>query len=548
MVRRSLVPLSLKLAATSIALVLATSIAAAWLGEQAIHDVGERAANKYRALGEQTIRREARQTARRLADSLAIPLARSMYGDVEAVTRAAMDAERGERAVTVLWVLVSDGEGPVASAGELPEQATLASLRDELARVDDLVAADHSGSVYRTAIVLDDAEIGSVLLGIDTAHLDAVLSASLAQASRRAAETTRELWLAAGLLLSTAALLALVQGVRLGRPLRRLAAQADAIAQGQFDLRVPVTGHDEIATLASSFNSMADALEILMSDREHQAVLRNELDLARSVQERMLPPSSLLSFEGVHVVGVCRPAAVCGGDWWTVRRLRSGRLLVVVGDVTGHGLASAMVASTAHGAIDALLEVDHPSLSPRHVLLATHRAIRQVCSGQLMMTCVAAILDTTTGVVEVANAGHNFPLIIRASSEGTLTAPLVLPMGSTPLGGDTADGPMIATALNRLADGDLFVAFTDGIVEAESTRGRQFGDRRLAQALIDHGGGHGPALITVRDRVIEAVERFSEGLAQADDQTLVLCQFTSPVLGSNRPVPSHGGSVDQVNR
>ena len=78
------------------------------------------------------------------------------------------------------------------------------------------------------------------------------------------------------------------------------------------------------------------------------------MELARQVQQAMLPPTVLDQHGALKVVGYCKPASSCGGDWWMYRKLSNGRMLLVLGDATGHGIHSAMIAATARGAVEAL--------------------------------------------------------------------------------------------------------------------------------------------------------------------------------------------------
>ena len=101
--------------------------------------------------------------------------------------------------------------------------------------------------------------------------------------------------------------------------------------------------------------------------------MERELALARSVQQGMLP-SPLLELHGqFKFIGHCEPASSCGGDWWTFHKLPGGRLLIVIGDATGHGVHSAILASTARGAVEALAEADERLLSPYQVLRVVDR-------------------------------------------------------------------------------------------------------------------------------------------------------------------------------
>jgi len=225
------------------------------------------------------------------------------------------------------------------------------------------------------------------------------------------------------------------------------------------------------------------------------------------------------------------PASSCGGDWWTYCKLADGRMLVVVGDATGHGIHSAMIAATARGAVEALSTIDEQLLTPDQILRAIDSAIRQLGDPSVLMTAFAAMLDSTTGVLHYANAGHNFPYVIKLGPERVLGKASIVAASGNPLGDHNIPVEIRRGSL-QLGPGDLFVCFTDGLVERANRAGQLFGDRRLRSALIGEPLPDGAALLVLRDRVVRKVEAYADGAIAEDDITLVMCQF-DPAPGTS---------------
>ena len=123
------------------------------------------------------------------------------------------------------------------------------------------------------------------------------------------------------------------------------------------------------------------------------------------------------------------------------RKLSAGRMLLVLGDATGHGIHSAMIAATARGAVEALAGVDERLLTPEQVLRAIDHAIRMVGEHNVLMTAFAAVFDSTTGALHYANAGQNFPYVIKlrrdraCSSEASIIAASGNPLGDRNIAG-----------------------------------------------------------------------------------------------------------------
>jgi serine phosphatase RsbU (regulator of sigma subunit) len=526
------------IAATS--LVVAAAVAAStFSGHRTIEDLGRRDAAMRRQHGELAIARESDLLAQKVAATVAIPLGNNTFSDVQLLLdEAKRDAERrGDRRIQ--WMVVTDvARQVVAHVGATPNAARLTEVAGLVGEVPPgEVVRKRVGSdwVYGAAIAIGKSVIGRVHMGVSTAALDAELAASIREVEDRARRSTHMVWLIAGIILFAGIVLAALQGIGIGRPLRLIAYQAERLADGHFDERVPENRRDEIGVLAQSFNRMAGDLGALVLERQQMAVLERELDLARSVQQSMLPPAVLGRHGHLKIVGHCSPASSCGGDWWTFRGLKGGQLLIVVGDATGHGLHSALVASTARGAVEALAEVDERLLTPENVLKSIDSAIRNVGDHRVLMTCFVAVFDPDSARLSYANAGQNFPYVIRMGPGRVLEDADTLTDAGNPLGDRNRIPEFRREGSVKLNPGDLFVCFTDGLVQRQSRSGKLFGERRLRSMLQGSVvGADGTSLVALRDKVLSALDAFAEGTIADDDITFVLCQFDPPGARSER--------------
>jgi serine phosphatase RsbU (regulator of sigma subunit) len=514
--------------ATSLLLAVAVA-AAAWFGIRTIDRNARADAAARRTSGEAAIRREAELLARHVAGAAAVPLAGSSYADLTQVVQSAR--QEYDR---VRWLMVIDRQDPagrgnvVAHTGGAPAydgEADDVTAELAAARPDAVVSRPgDDGGFSATQIRLGDRVLGEVRLGISTADLADELAASLRAADARAERSLRDVLLAAIAILAIGVVVAAAQALRMSRPLRALTQQASRIAGGDLQHRVPVTSGDEIGTLALHFNFMADRLVELMQEYASKMALEREMLLAREVQQAMIPPPRLVVHGDVKLVGHCAPASSCGGDWWMYRALADGRVLLVVGDTTGHGLHSAMVAATARGAVEALANHDERLLEPEPVLRAIDAAIRNIGDHSLVMTCFAAVADASRGLLRYANAGHNFPYVVHQRRDRAHERTSVIAASGNPLG-DRNVSPLIRTGQRRLEAGDLLVMFTDGVVERSNRAGKLFGDRRLRNTLLRKAPGEGESLVAMRDLLLGELERFAEGQAAEDDVTVVLCLY-----------------------
>jgi serine phosphatase RsbU (regulator of sigma subunit) len=449
-----------------------------------------------------------------------------MYGDIALPLEQALRDDHASGDDRLQWLIVTDPAGTVvAKAGKPP--AADPGLDKQLGEAKEgVVHAKTGGSdwVYGTAIALGDRKVGALRIGVTTAGLDRELAKTLSEAEDRARDSRQRVWLIALVVLGIGVLAAALQGVGLARPVKVLTRQAERIAAGDLASRVPEDRRDELGVLARTFNFMSDAMVQLLAAQAEKISLEKEMELARQVQQAMIPAATLDEHGALKVVGSCLPASQCGGDWWMYRKLSQGRMLLVIGDATGHGIHSAMIAATARGAVEALSGTDERLLAPEQVLRAIDQAIRMVGEHNVLMTAFAAMFDSERGVLHYANAGQNFPYVIKLGESRVLEQASIIAASGNPLG-DRHIAVEIRRGSLQLRPGDLFVCFTDGLVERANPQGKLFGDRRLRATLTGQRLPDGRALVGLRDSVLAANERHAEGQLPDDDITFVLCQF-----------------------
>lgn len=279
-----------------------------------------------------------------------------------------------------------------------------------------------------------------------------------------------------------------------------------------------------LAFLERTSERLADALlHARMARRAaERANLAREVELAATVQGELLPGKGTHVYGVVTVVGSWQPATRCAGDFWSVYPLADNRVLIAIGDVTGHGVASAMVMAGAIGACDVWVRRSETALDLAELALALDAAVRRVGGGQLAMTCFFAILDPTAHEVRFVSCGHTAPYLLRTSDKGLELHALV--GRGNPLGSGVAAAPKIIT--RGLHSGDLIVWYTDGVIDAQDPAGVGFGDRRL-QHLLRRLDKTRLAPAVVHDLVQAGIAAHRAGHPLADDETVVVAQVAS---------------------
>ena len=256
------------------------------------------------------------------------------------------------------------------------------------------------------------------------------------------------------------------------------------------------------------------------SARERVAVER-DLELAAAVQTGFIPSTALHQFGAITVVGSWQAATQCGGDFWACYPLGTGRTLVAVGDVTGHGVASALVTASAKGALDVMVRALHGErerdLELNDVVTQLDRVVRRIGGRRLHMTFGAAILDSTLGRVQIVSAGHVAPYLARPIEGGTQLSAIVA--RGNPLG--SGDAMVAGFAQRDLAVGDVLIWYTDGFTDCEDAAGKPYGERRLQRKLRQLDVDHVDAQ-AIHDDLLGEVVTHLAGRPPHDDFTLVI--------------------------
>jgi len=246
------------------------------------------------------------------------------------------------------------------------------------------------------------------------------------------------------------------------------------------------------------------------SARHHDRLrMKQELEYAREIQLSMLPRQAPL-LDWLDVAALSLPATEVGGDYYDYFDLGSDRLGMVVGDVTGHGVASGLVLSGVRSSLNLLRD---EMVRPSAVLSKVNLMLKRTSAPRMHMTLAVVVLDRSDSTATVATAGHPPVLLRRAGGEVDEVG-----SGSFPLG--AIESAHYSEECISLAPGDVLLLYSDGLVETIDTYGDQYGWDRLKRILKDVEGSM--TANEIRDLILREVWDFKSDAEQVDDVTMVV--------------------------
>jgi hypothetical protein len=284
-------------------------------------------------------------------------------------------------------------------------------------------------------------------------------------------------------------------------PLTRVQGAATMLQARNFHFEAQSDSLDEFGTLERTFAQVMGSLE--------------ELEVARIVQESLFPPNRLAA-GAVRIFGHSEPMAALGGDFFDLFPHEPQRVVVVLGDVAGHGVAAALIMAIAKASLVIEQELWERPDELLHRLNAQLFALQK--KPRKMVTVQVLCLDAVSGHGFLANAGQAYPLLVRAGQAVEVSLP------SRPLG-VTAKACPRATEVN-LRPGDHLVMYSDGFIEAEDAGGEMVGYDRFAAVVVDTRQSEPEAFYQGFRRSYQAiVPRLN------DDATMVIVSFDQLLPG-----------------
>jgi sigma-B regulation protein RsbU (phosphoserine phosphatase) len=273
-----------------------------------------------------------------------------------------------------------------------------------------------------------------------------------------------------------------------------------------------------------AFSSLLLLLLLVLGDH---VTMKRDIEIAREIQ-RWLVPRVAPQIPGVDMAFAMRPANMIGGDYYDAfRRMDDGPLLLAVADVSGKSVPAAMLMANFQATLRALAG---SSSSLSQLVTDLNRLVyANNMSGRRFTTAFLAELDPATGKLSYLCAGHNPPILLRENGQIDR-----LHSDSMPLGIELTEKYSAGETIMQA--NDTLVIYTDGVTEARSVRGEQFGEGRLLGSLTTRQFKDRAA--TTLATILKRLDDFTGHADQHDDITCLVVNRFSPASAISSEAPA----------
>jgi len=309
-----------------------------------------------------------------------------------------------------------------------------------------------------------------------------------------------------GLILSSA-FASLILSKSMTKDLNLLESSMKNFGQGKMDIQVKMDGQDEISKLGRYFNQMVIQIANLIKEQKEKVKLELEMDMAGKLQEGFFPNKTLVH-QCVEFSGFYQPSDKCSGDWWYYF-IQEDNFVAFIGDVTGHGVKSALMTSASRSM---LAYIEDNFVDTAKAMTDLSKGFFAAANGEVNMSALMIRLNLGTGELEYTNASHD-PAIIY--DPNTNKVELIEEVHGKRLG--TSKVEIYKKSMVNLRPGQIIFSYTDGLLEVTNKNNRTFNDRQILKSFREINFSADNPLTFTQDEFQNYVLQFSGGLDHLKD-------------------------------
>lgn len=309
-----------------------------------------------------------------------------------------------------------------------------------------------------------------------------------------------------GLVLSST-LASLLLSKAMTQNLTQLENSMRRFGEGDLETKNEIHSQDEIGKLGEYFNKMVVQIKNLMITQQEKIKLEFEMDLAGKLQARFFPPKNFTS-DQVDFSGFYQASSQCGGDWWYYFT-KGDHFVAFMGDVTGHGVKSALMTSASRS-VFALIEEDFTDTALAMNIL--NKSFFAAAIGDVNMSAIIISLNMKTGELEYTNASHDPALAFSPKFADCVSLNDIHGMR---LG--TEKNSLYEKSKIQLTEGSFIFIYTDGLLEIKNSKTRSFKDRMIIKTCQQLITEPSYPLAHIQSDFQQKLIQFSGGLTNLED-------------------------------
>ncbi len=285
------------------------------------------------------------------------------------------------------------------------------------------------------------------------------------------------------------------------------------ITAGDLSETVNVRNSAEFNTLSNDINQTVDVLKGYIDAAEKK--MEEELILARTIQESALPHNFTFPRSDFELYALMDPAKEVGGDFYDFFFIDTNKLVLVIADVSGKGIPASLFMMRSKTAIRSFAD---KGVSPDEILFQVNNTLCEGNDAEMFVTVWIGIIDLTTGIMKCANAGHEYPVLMRAGGDYELVKDKhTLALAAMP-------GIRAKEYELQLHPGDKIFVYTDGVPEAINETVQDYGTERLVSKLNQMKDATPEVTVLAAKQDLSA---FTGSADQFDDITMLSFHYKS---------------------
>jgi len=351
-------------------------------------------------------------------------------------------------------------------------------------------------------IIYMDKIIGKAIVGVSSKNLNVFIE-----------NMQKRMFVVFIIFLLTGFLGTFLIGIYIAHPVSKIIKAIEKIGRGDFDIYIGLKRKDEIGKIAKEIEKMSEDLRTAQKEILEKERMRRDIEIAKEIQ-KVLIPSEVSTIPEYEIEFFYKPAFFVSGDYIDVIKIPFDRLFIILADVSGKGVGSSLLM----GMIKMnTLSVVKGVTTPKSFLISLFNSLRDLIPEEMFITMAVCILERD-GNLFFTSAGH-FPPILYRKNKKIFEK---IEINSLPVGFSFLSITDFADSLKEekveIERGDIFMIYTDGLLEIENEYGENFGEERIKNIIFTSGDN----VREIKKRLIEEIEIFRGEREIKDDISFLI--------------------------